>query len=115
MAGVAVPIQSVTTRDEKKPKKDEEKQADAKDGEDDEKKSNEPVKEYVFVYQGGKVKQVQVTTGIQDDTYIQVLKGLKGGEEIVSRPFTAISKTLKDGMMVEKVDKEKLFATEKKE
>ncbi|NEU09899.1 efflux RND transporter periplasmic adaptor subunit [Flavihumibacter sp. R14] len=114
--GVAVPIQSVTTREEKKAKpEEEEKPANEKNGDDEEKKSNDPVKEYVFVYSGGKVKQVQVTTGIQDDTYIQVLKGLKGGEEIVSRPFTAISKTLKDGMMVEKVDKEKLFAAEKKE
>ena len=62
---------------------------------------------------GGKVKQVLVTTGIQDDTYIQILTGLKGGEEVVSGPFTAISKTLKDGMLVEKVDKEKLFESEK--
>jgi len=113
--GVTVPIQSVTTREEKATKPEENKPAAAKNGEEDEKKSAAPVKEYVFVYQGGKVKQVQVTTGIQDDTYIQVLSGLKGGEEIVSRPFTAISKTLKDGMIVEKVDKEKLFASEKKE
>jgi HlyD family secretion protein len=62
----------------------------------------------------GKVKQVQVTTGIQDDTYIEILSGLKGGEEVVSRPFTAISKTLKDGMKVEKVSKDKLFTAEKK-
>jgi HlyD family secretion protein len=114
-SGVAVPIQSVTTREEKKAKKDEEKTAPAKTNDEDKKVSNEPVKEYVFVYEKGKVKQVQVTTGIQDDTYIQVLSGLKGGEEVVSRPFTAISKTLKEGMVVEKVDKEKLFASEKKE
>ena len=55
-----------------------------------------------------------VTTGIQDDTYILVKSGLKGGEEIVSGPFTAISKTLKDGATVEKVDKEKLFSSDAK-
>jgi HlyD family secretion protein len=66
------------------------------------------------VYDKGKVKQVQVTTGIQDDTYILITSGLKGGEEVVARPFTAISKTLKDSMMVEKVDKDKLFTTDKK-
>jgi HlyD family secretion protein len=64
--------------------------------------------------QAGKVKQVEVTTGIQDDTYIQILSGLKGGEEVVSAPFAAISKTLKDGMVVEKVDKSKLFSTDAK-
>lgn len=113
--GIAVPIQSVTTREDKKDKKDNEKEEKPGSDDKDKAKSTEPIKEYVFVYQAGKVKQVQVTTGIQDDTYIQVLTGLKGGEEVVSRPFTAISKTLKDGMVVEKVDKEKLFTGDKKE
>ena len=115
--GLAVPIQSVTTReDDKKAKKDDDKTPKQGNNDDKDKpKSTEPVKEYVFIYQGGKVKQVQVKTGIQDDTYIQILSGLKGGEEVVSRPFTAISKTLKDGMAVEKVDKEKLFTGDKKE
>ncbi|MGX5687584.1 efflux RND transporter periplasmic adaptor subunit [Arcticibacter tournemirensis] len=109
--GLAVPIQSVTTRDEIKdePKTDK--------GPSEEKKTTEKpvVKECVFVYQkDGTVKQVFVTTGIQNDVYIQVLSGLKGGEEIVSGPFTAISKTLKDGSLVEKVSKEKLFEGDKK-
>lgn len=114
--GIAVPIQSVTTREEKKDMKDEDKEAKpavASNGKE-KAKDAEPVKEYVFVYNAGKVKQVLVSTGIQDDTYILIKSGLKGGEEVVSRPFTAISKTLKDGSIVEKVDKEKLFATEKK-
>lgn len=114
--GIAVPIQSVTTREEKKDMKDEDKEAKpaaASNGKE-KAKDAEPVKEYVFVYNAGKVKQVLVSTGIQDDTYILIKTGLKGGEEVVSRPFTAISKTLKDGSIVEKVDKEKLFATEKK-
>jgi len=75
---------------------------------------NAPVKEYVFVYKAGKVKQVLVTTGIQDDTYIQVLSGLKAGDEVVSAPYATISKVLKNNMMVEKVDKSKLFATDAK-
>ncbi len=114
--GLAVPIQSVTTREDKKVKKDADKTAKSDNSDNKDKiKPKEAVKEYVFTYKGGKVKQVQVTTGIQDDTYIQILSGLKGGEEVVSRPFTAISKTLKDGMAVEKVDKEKLFTADKKE
>ena len=115
--GIAVPIQSVTTREEKKDVK-----AGATGGgppssansDKEKKKDAEPVKEYVFVFSGGKVKQVLITTGIQDDTYILVKSGLKGNEEIVSGPFTAISKSLKDGGKVEKVDKEKLFASEAK-
>ncbi len=115
--GVAVPIQSVTTREEKKEAKTEGNSgpaASSANADKEKKKDTEPVKEYVFVFSGGKVKQVQVTTGIQDDTYILIKTGLKGDEEIVSGPFTAISKGLKDGAMVEKVDKEKLFANEAK-
>ncbi|MCQ6960140.1 efflux RND transporter periplasmic adaptor subunit [Mucilaginibacter aquariorum] len=107
---LSVPIQSVTTRDEKKP-------APATgDTQKDDKKTTTtaPSKEYVFVLQGNKVKQVEVKTGIQDDTYIQILSGLKGGEEVVSAPFAAISKTLKDAMIVEKVDKSKLFSGDAK-
>ena len=109
---LAVPIQSVTTREDKTLVKNDQTAppANANDNE----KQNQPAKEYVFVYANGKVKQVQITTGIQDDMYIQVLSGLKAGEEVVSRPFTAISKTLKDSMAVEKVDKEKLFQAEAK-
>jgi HlyD family secretion protein len=103
---LSVPIQSVTTREEKKeqngpPKKDDDKSKPS---------ITQPSKEYVFVLTAGnKLKQVQVTTGIQNDTYIQVLTGLKGGEEVVSAPYAAITKTLADGMVVEKVDKAKLF------
>ena len=71
-------------------------------------------KEYVFVYSGGKVLQKLVTTGIQDDSYIQILTGLKGGEEVVAAPYAAISKTLNDKMDVEKVDKSKLFNSDNK-
>jgi len=102
--GLSVPIQSVTTREEKKntgkPQTDDDSQTV---------KMNAPVKEYVFVYKAGKIKQVLVTTGIQDDSYILILSGLKSGDEVVSAPYAAISKDLKDGMLVEKVDKSKLF------
>jgi HlyD family secretion protein len=107
---LSVPIQSVTTRDEKKPATGDKDKDEAK------KTASTPIaKEYVFVMdKANKVKQVQVTTGIQDDAYIQILSGLKGGEEVVSAPFAAISKDLKDGQIVEKVDKAKLFTGEKK-
>ncbi len=102
---LSVPIQSVTTREEKK-----ENNGPPKADEDKSKPQISPVaKEYVFVLNAGKLKQVQVTTGIQNDSYIQILSGLKGGEEVVSAPYSAISKTLSDGQAVQKVDKSKLF------
>ncbi len=114
ISGITVPIQSVTTREEEKKETAKAENSGPDNGEKKEEKEAEPVKEYVFVYSNGKVKQVQVRTGIQDDTHILVTSGLKGGEEVVVRPFTAISKTLKDGLAVQKVEKDKLFASEKK-
>lgn len=102
---LTVPIQSVTTRVQKKTPA----VPNANTQEDNKPQIAAPVKEFVFVYNAGKVKQVPVTTGIQDDTYIQVLSGLKPGDEVVSAPFSAISKTLNDNMAVQKVDKSKLF------
>jgi len=103
---LTVPIQSVTTRVEKKAPAI----PNASSQDDSKPQIAAPIKEFVFVYKAGKVKQVPVTTGIQDDTYIQVLSGLKEGDEVVSAPFSAISKTLNDNMAVQKVDKSKLFA-----
>jgi HlyD family secretion protein len=108
---LSVPIQAVTTREDSSAVK----KASSDDADDSSQpQMNAPVKEYVFVYKAGKVKQVLVTTGIQDDTYIQVLSGLKAGDEVVSAPYATISKVLKNNMMVEKVDKSKLFATDAK-
>lgn len=100
--GLVVPIQAVTTRD------DVEVDADSTriEGENSEEsgRNARQVKEYVFLLNNGTVKLTEVTTGIQDDMYIRVLSGLSEGDEVVTRPFNAISKTLKDGARVEKVD-----------
>ncbi len=108
---MAVPIQSVTTREKKKAAAPAGGNNSASgDTTNSKPKITALAKEYVFVYKAGKVKQVEVTTGIQDDSYIQILSGLSGGEEVVSAPFAAVSKDLNDGMVVEKVDKSKLFS-----
>lgn len=114
--GLAVPIQSVTTREETKPANGKPQQDSGDDNSNNNQtKNNSSAKEYVFVYdaKAGQVKQVLVTTGIQDDSYIQILSGLKAGDEVVSAPYSAISKTLKDKDMVQKVDKSKLFEGDK--
>ncbi|MGB3065978.1 efflux RND transporter periplasmic adaptor subunit [Sphingobacterium thalpophilum] len=87
--GMVVPIQSVTVRSDDK----------------DSTTVNKKIQEFVFVLKGDTVKQTLVKTGIQDDKNIIVLSGLKKGDEVVSRPFDAISKTLKNGSKVQKVDK----------
>jgi HlyD family secretion protein len=115
--GLVVPIQSVTVREDEKTKDKKDDKVDAPKNSDDDKKKdkNKPkAKEYVFVVEGGKVKQVEVKTGIQDDQNIIILSGLKAGQQVVSAPYAAISKTLKDKIDVEVVDKSKLFTPDKK-
>ncbi len=66
--------------------------------------------EVVFVVQAdGTVKKMVVESGIQDINYIEIRKGLSGGESVVVSPYTVISTTLKDGMKVKVVKKEELF------
>ena len=114
---LSVPITSVTTRmfgvDGKVKKRFGDAEAEEeKDGgqSGDEKKSD--MREVVFVYQKGTVKAVQVKTGIQDDQFIQILSGIKLGEEVVTAPFTALSKSLDDGQKVMRVERDQLFAEE---
>jgi HlyD family secretion protein len=108
---LAVPIQSITARDEMKmmegqqPGGDE--NAPKRVGEDDNKKKEKP-KEIVFVVEKGtptKVKAVTVKTGISDDRYIEILEGLEPDMEIVKGPYKSISKELEEGTKV-KVDNE---------
>jgi len=72
------------------------------------------LKEIVFIVKGDSAKQVIVKTGIQDNIYIEIKEGLTGEEEVVSAPFSAISRKLKDGKLIKKVAKDKLFKDEKK-
>ncbi len=61
--------------------------------------------EAVFVYANGVVNERKITTGIQDDNYIEVKSGLKGNEKVVTGPYEAVSKLLKDGMHVSVTEK----------
>lgn len=61
----------------------------------------------------GTVKKVVVTTGIQDINFIEVTTGLKEGDTIVVAPYNVVSKTLKEGMKVQVVTKDKLFEQKK--
>ncbi len=73
------------------------------------KKAGGKLEEVLFVYEGGKAVARKVKTGIQDDRYIQILEGISDSSQVISAPFSAISKKLKDGEKVEKTAKDKLF------
>ena len=70
---------------------------------------NTSSQEIVFVYHHDTVTSQIVTTGIQDNDFIEIKSGLTEQDEVVVAPYTAISSILKDGMVVSKTSSDKLF------
>lgn len=112
---LSVPIASVTTRDEKdeeengkmeESEEDEEESSMNSDSEVKKKKTDEEIKEVVFVFEADTARMAEVKTGIQDNEFIQILQGLSEGEEIVSGPYSAISRTIDAGDRLRKKEKE---------
>jgi HlyD family secretion protein len=113
---ISVPINAVTTREkgsdkavnsgkssfDKKPEENADAPASVSASDD--------LEEVVYVMQpDSKVKKVVVKTDIQDINHIEITSGLKEGDEVVTGPYSIVSKTLKDGTKVKVTPKDKLF------
>jgi HlyD family secretion protein len=106
---LAVPISSVVVKTDTtaiKGFKVEEKDKDEK--EQKAPKSDKKL-ECVFVKVGDKAKIRIIKTGIQDDTNIEVITGLKKGDVVITGPYSTVSKDLNSGDKVttEKVKEKK--------
>ncbi len=117
---LAVPIAAVTTRSADSTAIDTATMKDNQNGTVNEvpagqTEKKEKPKEIVFVNAGGKAVQRNVTTGISDFENIEILSGLKEGEQIISGPFIAVSKKLKNDDLVIKRDPKKDKKKEDKE
>ncbi len=128
---VAVPIQAVTVRSREGSKtieqlaQDREKKSKENQGEgaaaavnekqqrEREKADRDALQRVVFLKQGETVKMVTVETGISDTSHLEIKAGLKAGDEVVSGPFSVITRTLKDGAKV-RLEKPKKKDEEKK-
>ena len=115
---LTLPIQAVTTRADSTEaaakKAVETKEGESAESSDNTKKKVEVAQEYVFLYDNGVAKMVKVKTGIQDNNYIQITEGLKEGQEVITAPYREVSKKLKEGDKVKKVDTKDLYTDEKK-
>lgn len=60
----------------------------------------EKLSKVVFLKKGGKAQSVKVTTGISDDTFMEIKTGVQAGDEVISGSYSAISRKLKDGAKV---------------
>ena len=119
---LAVPINAVTTRDKsdtgkvavKKDEKPDQSNNNNNNSGSDSKGSPDDLQEVVFIMQAdGTVKIEKVKTGIQDINYIEILDGVKANDDVITGPYTLVSKTLRDGTKVKVVPKEQLFEQKK--
>lgn len=74
--------------------------------------SKEEIRTLVFITDGERALAKDVLTGIQDNSYIEIISGVAEGDRVISAPFSAISKKLSDSTLVEIVKKEDLFSLE---
>jgi len=71
-----------------------------------EKAEREKITKGVFTMgKDGKAHWAKVTTGIADDTYMEIKSGVQPGDDVISGSYSAISRKLKDGAKVE-IEKE---------
>ncbi len=105
----SIPIQAVTTRPDTSGSINDTTRLD----------TQEPIPDkeeivVVFIAQADTAKLVQIETGIQDDKYIEVVSGLNEDSKIITEPYSAVSKKLKNNTLIEIVDRKDLFSNDKK-
>ena len=119
---VAVPIQSVTTREDdmqgqmtlKGDDKDKSMPDNLSSQRDDKIMKKQKPKEIVFVVENGTAVKKEVKTGISNDAYIEIIEGVPDGVEVIKGSFKAINKDLDNNMKV-KVNNEKKVVKKDKE
>jgi HlyD family secretion protein len=109
---LTIPIQSVTTRSDSV-STGAKGFVDAKEAESGVKKPQAKLEEMVFIAVGDSAKSVIVKTGIQNNQFIEIVEGLTGEEEVITAPFSAISRKLSDGKLITRVSAEKLTKPKK--
>lgn len=97
-----IPIGAVTTRSDTTDNSQDEAINDEKDKKKD-------FVEVVFIYDEGFARMQEVEIGIQDNTNIQIISGLEDGEEVVTGPYSLVSKSLRDGNELKKTERKDLF------
>ena len=98
---VSVPISAIVIKTDTSSVKKELGKKTIEKGETPQKVQNELKFECVFVKNNDEAKLRVVKTGIQDDTNIEILSGLKAGDIIITGPYNVVSKTLNSGDKIE--------------
>ena len=118
---LSIPLNAVTTRDKSEAKAGanndkEEKKVEAAPATDKKSLEADDTEEVVFVLQkDNRVKKVKVKTDIQDLNFIEIIEGIKAGDQVITGPYNTVSKLIKDSSLVKVVSKDKLFEDKKKD
>ncbi len=96
---LSVPIQAVTTRERKEVT-----------GKEDIPDADEVLEVVFKVSELDTVEIVEVRTGIQDDTYLEIRSGLQEGTNVVTGPYNAIARKLEKGDRIQRVEEDKLYS-----
>jgi HlyD family secretion protein len=119
---IVVPIQAVTVRSEREaaPEGSVEKgppqpaPAPGAATVPGKKARKEKLQKVVFVVENGEAKLRAVETGLASDNEIEIVSGLKGGEQVIEGPYRILSRELAEGKKVTVEDQSKKPATESK-
>ncbi|MCF8222515.1 MAG: efflux RND transporter periplasmic adaptor subunit [Bacteroidales bacterium] len=71
--------------------------------------ADEEEKTIVFESDGTYALAREVKTGIQDNNFIEIISGVQENAEVISAPYSAISKKLSDSTLIEILPREELF------
>lgn len=111
---ISVPIQAVTSKDENEEENEVKRKSNENNKNIAQKEVNIKMQEVVFVVSADTVIMRKVISGIQDADYIEIITGLEGNEEIVSGPYTAISRKLEEGDKIKKMTQEEYYNLDEK-
>jgi len=112
---LSVPLASVTTRDpDAKPEQqgnqggppdDDDGEPAAPANDSDKKPAKKKDKTVIFVNDNGTAKMIEVKTGISDYDNIEIVTGISDSTQVVTGPFLAVSKRLKEGDKIKQLEK----------
>jgi HlyD family secretion protein len=111
---LSVPLAAVTTRDpDAKPEggnnqggpPDDDGESPPPAADTDKKPEKKKEKTVIFVNENGTAKMVEVKTGISDYDNIEIVSGVSDSTEVVTGPFLAVSKRLKEGDKIKMQEK----------
>lgn len=109
---VSVPIQAVTVRNfaEDPESSDDEESGENETSGTESRTDNEDFRRVVFLNDNGIAKRVEVETGISDNTHIQIMSGVKAGDEVITGSYRVLSRDLHNGDPITVINRNQMAA-----